>query len=258
MIEFTSLRHAYPEQSGFFIDRPNGHINYTFLHFFNSVNIKYNGDLITTKPDAVIIYDIGTPQFFQSPAPLVHDWMHIKGDLSLILAKYNLKTDTIYYPKKPNFITELTYELAYEYYSNHDYNQTLLNLKFEELIIKLSRALNEQSIPYLSFETKANFQSLRNKMLSDFSKHWTTEEMANEVGFSQSRFYHIYKSLYGIPPTNDIINARIEKAKYLLFCEKKSVAETAEMLGYDNTTHFIRQFRSKTRYSPTEYKKKHK
>lgn len=81
--------------------------------------------------------------------------------------------------------------------------------------------------------------------------------MAKETGFSTSRFYGIYKSIYGISPNADLINARIEAAKKMLLYEKKKVQDIAGILGYDNTTHFIRQFKQNTGYSPTMYIKKY-
>ena len=253
-----SLRHAFPEPEGFCIDRPLGPRNYTFLHFLQSMELNLNGENVITLPNAVIIYDKTTPQYFKAHEPILHNWMHLKDGFEEYMNKYGLEFDIIYYPENPVFITEIMYEMEYEFYGNRSNGNELLNLKLEELMIKLARALTKESIPALSFETKARFQSLRTKMLSFLNKHWTTEEMAEFVGFSKSHFYHTYKSIYGISPTNDIINARIESAEQLLLYDKKGISEIAELLGYENTTHFIRQFKSKTGFSPSEYRKLHK
>ncbi len=253
MVEFTSIRHAFPENNGLVIDRPEGLPEYTFLHFFQSVKILINGEIITTKPNAVIIYDINTPQYFKTDEPMAHNWMHFMGDISPLLLKYGLELDTIYYPESADFITELVYEMEFEFYSGNKNSVCLYNLKFEEMLIKLSRSLSGEPLPYSNIKVRQNFQKLRSKMLSNLSKHWSIGEMAETVGFSESRFFRIYKSIYGITPINDMINARIEKSKALLLYQKMSVNEIAEYLGYENTTHFIRQFKAKNGVPPKEY-----
>ncbi len=255
MIKFSSLRHAFPENNGLLIERENGLEEYTFLHFFQSVRIYYKGEIIETCPGAVIIYNKGTPQYFEINSPLVHNWMHFSGNIYPILKENGLEFDTIYYPENSGFITELVYELEAEFYGNHKNKDNLLQIKFQELIIKLGRAVSGDSIPYFGKGVKEKFQLLRGKMFFSLDEKWTTERMANEVGFSTSRFYVLYKSIFNITPTEDLINARISKAKNMLYFEKKNVKEIASSLGYENTTHFIRQFKAKTGLTPTSYRK---
>lgn len=255
MIELTKLKHAYPEAGRFYIDRKQGHKNYTFLHFFNSMKINYNGALIETAPDAVIIYDIGTPQYFESDSDIVHDWIHFKGDIKLLLENTGIKLNTLYYPQNTSFITEITKELETEFYGNFTNKEDIIKLKFQELFIKLGREISGENTPHFGRETKDKFRYLRSKILSRLEEKWTAEKMADEVGFSQSRFFNIYKSIYGVSPTADLINARINRAKNILAFERKSIEEISVILGYDNTTHFIRQFKSKVGTSPGEYRK---
>lgn len=255
MIEISSVRHAFPEINGITIDRPFGLSEYTFLHFFESVQIMYQGGIITTQPGAVIIYDKAAPQYFTRKDSLVHNWFHFDGDAKSVLDRFSIEFDTLYYPENQGFITELVYEMESEFYGEKTDREELYNLKFAELILKLSRELKGEGIPQIAKDSQKAFLALRMKMFSDLSRHWTAKEMAEEVGFSESRFYRIYKSLFGTSPTNDLINARMEKAKHMLFFEKKSVGETADALGYDNLTHFIRQFKSRTNFSPSAWQK---
>lgn len=256
MIQLTQLKHAYPEPGRFYIDRKNGHHNYTFLHFFNSMKLQYKGKLVETAPGAVIIYDIGTPQYFESDNDIVHDWIHFKGDITSLLKENDIELDTLYYPKNTAFITEITKELETEFYGDYKGKEKLLTLKFNELFLKLGREISGESVPHFDRQIREKFRYLRGKMLSSLGEKWTAEKMAKEVGFSQSRFFSIYKSIYSVSPTNDLINARINRAKNILSFEKKSVEDIANSLGYENTTHFIRQFKSKTGLSPNEYRKK--
>ncbi len=212
--------------------------------------------MVTTKPDAVIIYDRTTPQYFRIDKPLIHNWLHFDGDVAPLLARYGIQTDTLYYPKSPSFITDICYELEVEFFGKPSYGDVLLQLKFEELLIKLARAIHDRGSTQLKWEERGKFRALRQEMFSDFSHHYTVEEMSTMVGYSPSRFYHLYKSFYGVSPTSDLINARLEKAKELLLDTQITVNEIAEHLGYANTVHFIRQFKARVGATPTEYRQK--
>lgn len=55
MLKITSVRHSYPENAGFYIDRKKGHGDFTFLHFYNSVEILLEGNLVKTEPHSNIL-----------------------------------------------------------------------------------------------------------------------------------------------------------------------------------------------------------
>ena len=79
--------------------------------------------------------------------------------------------------------------------------------------------------------------------------------MAQSVGLSQSRFFTVYKQTFGNSPIDDLICARMESAKETLLLSDESINTIAENLGYNNTTHFIRQFKTFCGVSPTKYRK---
>ncbi len=255
MISITKLRHSYPENAGMCIDRKNGYPQYTFLHFFKSVELLVDGKIIETEPNAIIIYDIDSPQYFYSKIPLVHDWMHFTGNIEGILDKTGLQLDKLYYPSQSEFITAIIKEMETEFYSNLQNRNDLIMHKFSELFIKLGRAVSGEMSPYFDRQTRTKFRNLRGEVFSDLGKKWTVSQMAQTVGFSQSRFFSIYKSIYGISPTADLIGARIDSAKNMLTFSNLKIEEIAYSLGYDNITHFIRQFKKETGVSPTTFRK---
>ena len=142
-----------------------------------------------------------------------------------------------------------------EFYGDGKNKDKLLSLKFDELFIKLGRAVTGEISPVFDKETRNKFRNLRGQMLSAPEQKWSVPQMAKSVDFSESRFYSIYKSIYGISPTADLISARIDKAKNLICFTNKKVEEIAEILGYDNVTHFIRQFKKEVGKTPSEFRK---
>ena len=53
----------------------------------------------------------------------------------------------------------------------------------------------------------------------------------------------------------DIITSRLEKVKWLLENTSLTVAQIADKSGYSNTSHFIRQFSSRTGLTPSAYRR---
>ena len=109
-IVITRARHAWPEKAGFTIDRPKGLPEYTFLHFFESVEILVNGEVVITPPGAVIFYSETMPQWFRSPGPLIHDWMHLQGDVAALLRESGLEPDRLYFPGNSNVSAHLLFQ----------------------------------------------------------------------------------------------------------------------------------------------------
>jgi len=237
------------------LERSFGHPKFTFLHFYNSVNIRLGGRTISTEPHACLIYDVGTPQYFASPTALTHDWIHFSGELLPLLAKYRLATDTLYYPTSYGDITAIVQEMENEVFAHRPDGDTLLLLKTEELFLKLSRSCGHAYAVSDPPTMKERFFPLRNKVFSNLGHKWTVKEMASLVGLSESRFYSLYKNLYGISPIDDLIRARCETAVNALAYGDNTITEIAESLGYENLPHFIRQFRRFTGLSPSRYRK---
>lgn len=254
-VTITQARHAWPEKAGFTINRPRGLRVYTFLHFFESVELLTDGQIITTLPDTCILFDIDTPQWFRSPGALRHDWMHMTGDVPGALAAAGLKPDTPYTPGNAKFITAITREVEFEVLTRPTSHGALTNLKFRELLIKLARSCESQSASAnLKPSTVAQLRLVRSQVFSQLERGWTVGDMAALAYISPSRFHAVYRQLFGISPTDDLIRARIDTAKTRLTNSEESVHALAEALGYRNVTHFCRQFKQLTGLTPSQFR----
>ncbi len=251
-MKITRIRHLWPEPAGFELERKNGAGEYIFLHFLNSVDIVHNGETIVTKPDTCIIYSPDEPQWFKSHCPLTHNWMHLSGDVGYALSQYGLSLNTLYTVGDGDFITVILRELEMEYNSEKKYYDSLSNIKLQELFIKISRSTSSNNTFGISPEITQKFDALRSEMLSNLQKDWFVPEMAQKVFLSEPYFYLLYKRIYGISPTQDLILARVDKAKRLLQQNFK-VSEVAAMTGYTSEYHFINQFRKTEGMSPGKY-----
>ena len=254
-ITVTLARHAWPEKEGFTIHRPRGLRQYTFLHFFDSVQLRIGDKVINTLPDSCILFDINTPQWFCSPTPLHHDWIHMTGDVPGAMAAAGMEMDRVYTPGNAKFITAITREIEFEVLTKPAGHEKLLELKLRELLLKLSRSCTESSagIP-VKPAMAAQLRQMRSQVFSQLERPWTVADMAALAYISPSRFHAVYRQLFGISPTEDLIRARVDTARTRLCNSRESLSELAEALGYRNVTHFCRQFKQFTGLTPGEFR----
>ncbi len=253
-MKITAIRHFWPEPAHFVISRPSGAGEYVFIHFLNPVEILYKGNHITTDANTCIVYSPSEPTWFCSHEPLVHNWMHITGNVTHHMSLYGLTPDTLYSLTDSVFVTSIVRELELEYNANRTYFGELTDLKIQELFLKISRnAVDKPPAAGIRTELAERFAGLRQEMFMNLDKEWPVSRMAAKVFLSEPHFYSLYKQLYGISPTQDLIAARMERAKNLLLQGQYKVSEIAAMLGYAGEYHFINQFRKSEGVSPGKY-----
>lgn len=255
MFTITSIRHAWPEPAGFCLNRPNGYMNYSFVHFHNPVEIYLNGESHLAASHACIIYRPDTPQHFISHRPLVHDWFHFDGIPEPLLKKLGIPLDTLFYPQDYDFITPSIQRMEREFFARKIGCEELISSSVTELFVELSRSLYAETSSLSDASTLERLRSLRTLVFQDLGHPWTVSEMAAHIPLSESRFHSVYRSFYGTSPMEDLILARIESAQNALLFTKRPVSDIAESLGYCNLTHFSRQFRQFVGISPAQFRK---
>ena len=134
------------------------------------------------------------------------------------------------------------------------YKNDLISSKLTEMFIHISREAHEGDIAEdVKSDVYEAFKRLRISAFANIENDPSVAEMARAVHLSESRFYTLYKQIFGISPKNDLIIARIERAKNLLEQNKFNNAQIAAMTGYTNEYHFIRQFKKIEGITPKEY-----
>ena len=90
---------------------------------------------------------------------------------------------------------------------------------------------------------------------SDFKKNWTLDSMAKLTCYSVRHFIFLYKKLYKKTPVDDLIDQRINMAKFMLNNEVMPLSKIAFLCGFNSPYYFSRIFKQRTGFSPTDYKK---
>ena len=253
MYHISSIRHSWPERAGFEMARRQGYPNYTFLHFYGSVDVLIGEEIVTTRPNACIIYPPNMPQYYKASDALLYDWFHFDSEREL---PAELPQGGLFYPAEPTAITALVRELESEFFTQREFRDTVIDLKVSELTLKLARE-HSGSMSTISHRTREDFQALRSQILLHPERRWSVDDMAASVHLGNSHFHSVYTTLFGCSPHTDLIRARIRVACDTLQYSGKSIAEIAEEMGYNNTSHFSRQFRNQIGMSPSVYRKMH-
>lgn len=76
-----------------------------------------------------------------------------------------------------------------------------------------------------------------------------------QLGVNYTSLSTIFSEIEGQTIEQYLINQKIERAKELLSYNELTVSEIAYALNYTDSHHFSRQFKAKTSFSPTQYRK---
>ena len=83
----------------------------------------------------------------------------------------------------------------------------------------------------------------------------TVDELAQRAGFSRSGLQHLYKKLFGVSITQDLVQSRMDCAKRLLSTTTLSVQDIAIKCGYRKVYYVMKQFKKHLQMTPTEYRR---
>lgn len=106
-------------------------------------------------------------------------------------------------------------------------------------------------------------RGLMNRILKCIREHYrdfefSGESVCKEVGVSTSTFSALFKDVTGTTFTKYLNAYRIDRAKELLRCSDKGVAEIAESVGYLNSAYFGLVFKNGTGFTPNAYRKRYR
>ncbi|GMQ56171.1 AraC family transcriptional regulator [Vallitalea sediminicola] len=248
-----SLKYDGKEKKGFIIDRSQGTDDYLFLHFKTPVNIYQQNEIIKIKPGACILFTPGTKHYFESnECDLVHNWIHFEPEKGSRFDEFGFDYNRVFYPSRTNYITPIISEIELDFINKPFLWEENASALLTNLFIKLSREERSKTRDLSNgmIEIREEFNIFRLHLYSNCSQEWNVEKMAKKLRLSRSRFSVLYKTIFGVSPNEDLITARINRGKYLLENSSLTIYEVAEMSGYNNVFHFIRQFKKYTGTTP--------
>ena len=254
-MELKQIKALWPEKEGFHLIKASTGEEYVFLHMHTPAEFNINGKWIKTDKGACILYDRYAYEEFRSEScPMLCDFFCFTGDLTEWMVRYHLSFGTVCYPQDDRYVTEIVRALERDFLRRADFHDDYAECRLQELLIGLARSKNAQTNAGIDKETRERFFALRERVHGQFDASLSVDDMAASVGLSPSRFYSVYKKIFGISPKKDYLNVRIEHAKTLLQTGQYTVEQVAEAVGYNNPFHFIRQFKEAVGTTPGKFK----
>lgn len=130
---------------------------------------------------------------------------------------------------------------------------SLIKIKLLELLFCLT--CNHKAILAQLLDLKDHFRSnitttVEENVMNSLSLH----QLAVLSGRSLSSFRRDFLAIYNMPPSQWIRQKRLEKAQELLLNTRMKVTDVCYTIGFENIAHFSRLFKSRFRYSPSEFR----
>ncbi|HEY8277250.1 MAG TPA: AraC family transcriptional regulator [Methyloceanibacter sp.] len=89
----------------------------------------------------------------------------------------------------------------------------------------------------------------------DVTRRWTVDDLGREVGLSRSALADRFIRLIGVPPMHYLANWRMEVAAQKLRNTNASLAQVAEIVGYDSEAAFSRAFKKAFGTAPATWRR---
>lgn len=253
-MEVFAVRHRWPEKADFVLERKNGTDDFVFLHFISEAVLLCEDRSLSLAAGSVIVLAPHTPHTIKAKGPLLHDWMHLTGNVQEQMQEFGLETNQVY-PAGGEALTLLMAELEREFFANRSFRKQSLDILLSRVLLYMARAVQpaERTASLPAADVQERLHAFREYMLIHTEMDWSVERMAGSVHLSAPRFYVVYRNLFGVTPMLDLRYARAERAKALLLSGQYTVTEVAELAGYANVYQFIRSFRQLTGMTPGSY-----
>ncbi len=89
----------------------------------------------------------------------------------------------------------------------------------------------------------------------DLTRRWTVDDLGREVGLSRSSLAERFTRLIGMPPMHYLAQWRMQVATQTLRNTSASIAQVAEMIGYDSEAAFSRAFKKAVGTAPATWRR---
>ena len=255
-MHINNIGYNHCHDADFCIQRPDGSGDYLLLLIKTPAVFTFSETDTFTEANSFILYKEGTPQFYRAyGTQFSNDWFHFKlssGDFDFFDA-LDIPFDKVVKLDDINGLSLIIKNMAYESYSSNMFKTDSAELYMKLFFIKLSEEIHS----FGGSRSSTHYDKmalLRSQIYNMPYNEWNVDGLSHQLAMSKSYFQHLYQETFGVSVMNDVIRSRVEHAKYLLSTTDISITKIAQMCGYKCELHFMRQFKSRTDMTPSEYR----
>lgn len=126
----------------------------------------------------------------------------------------------------------------------------------KSLFYKIVSAVIKQEVYYSSSQNYKKISDAVDYLHAHYLEDtFRIEQLFNIANVSPKYFETLFFNEFKMTPKEYVISLKIKLAKQLLQSEKYSISDIAAQLGYCDAYHFSKVFKSKTGYTPGEFRR---
>lgn len=164
-------------------------------------------------------------------------------------------------PSYFTFISDNTYrplfETLFQHLAKNDkgINDYFISAKILEFIyhIKKDEKYNQSIHQNLLKKENRSIQKAISYLKRNYDKKIQLNELGILTGYSPNHFQRLFIQVIGISPSKYLENIRIDRAKYLLIENEKSLSDIAYECGFSSPSYFSKVFKKHTLLSPYDF-----
>lgn len=239
----------------FCIDRPNGSGDNLLVIFKTDALLMLDGREIAVPPDSAVLYGVGEQQFYKTICKTyVNHFLHFDGFGTDGFCP-ELPFHTLLKLNNIEQVEELLRMISREQISLSLHREQYIDMLIKMLMFKLMDGISDAS-PKLKNQHAAGLDSLRADIYSNAGQFSSVEQLAAKLNISPQHFQQLYKKQFGISCYEDLLTAKMKMAQYYLSTTTFSIKEIAALCGYENDVCFMRRFKHRAGFTPSEYRRK--
>ncbi len=155
---------------------------------------------------------------------------------------------TIYSHIKKSVLPKLVFDHCRAEISDSDEAEKILHERMQILMQKVNLSATEEN------DYTCQLVQIRREIKLEPQLDWNVDRIAARIGISTSYLHRLYSHQFGRTCKEEILAARLSKAKKLLRDTNLHIVEIAEKCGYDDPTSFMRLFKSKVGMTAKQYR----
>lgn len=129
-------------------------------------------------------------------------------------------------------------------------------MRSQELVSFFSQLYLVRAIEQIgSYHVPSYIADMHQRFHIAYQEPYSLDELALEYHINKFRLCREFAKYYEYTPIQYLNKIRIDKAKELLLSTDEKIVEISQMVGFENTNHFIRLFKEKTGVTPLTYRK---
>jgi len=157
------------------------------------------------------------------------------------------------------------YEAGADAYVAKPFNLEMLQLRIRKLIeqqenrkqlFRKTIDVSPSSITITSLDEKLVQKALNCVEKNMDNLDYSVEELSNDIGMNRAHLYRKLQSIVGMTPTEFIRSIRLKRAAQLLEKSQLTVAEIADMVGFNTPKYFSKYFKDMFGVYPSQYARK--